>query len=182
MLGGVSLPIHCFGDSHVCFFSGYERSEGGTPGVDDRLPFFRTYWLGPALAYNLSQFGTTTGAREKLLAALDNGSTPREPRPPVFRRDRLSRAPHGPGALAREVARRCRRGVRRKVCRRFRGGTPGRLLAYWMGSPSLGRERLDAPEHAVSPARYSGRADPSGEDVQCDVGRPSGVAGHTLRI
>lgn len=63
-------PIHCIGDSHVCFFSGQERQGGGIPGQDDHLPWFRSYWVGPALAYNLCETGTTTQSREQLFEIL----------------------------------------------------------------------------------------------------------------
>ena len=63
--------IHCIGDSHASFFSGRERMQPEWPKrSDDRWPFFRSYRLGPALAYNLCRTGTTSRSREKLLEVL----------------------------------------------------------------------------------------------------------------
>lgn len=43
--------IHCIGDSHVSFFGGLDRIQPVWPQrSDDRLPWFRTYHIGPALA------------------------------------------------------------------------------------------------------------------------------------
>lgn len=58
--------IHCIGDSHVSFFSG-----GDKIGADDQIPFFRTYWLGPVLAFNLCKYGTRTRGREHLFEIVD---------------------------------------------------------------------------------------------------------------
>lgn len=50
----MSNRIHCIGDSHVCFFSGVTRSRLPWPNPSpDQIPFFKTYWLGALLAYNL---------------------------------------------------------------------------------------------------------------------------------
>jgi len=61
--------IHCIGDSHAGFFSGrdsiYPDHSDGRP-----LPFFKVYHLGPALAYNLPEAGSSTGAREQLFGLL----------------------------------------------------------------------------------------------------------------
>lgn len=65
--------IYCFGDSHVSFFSGRELIQPIAPEPsDDLLPFFRTFHVGPALAYNLVQEGTLTRGREKILATLED--------------------------------------------------------------------------------------------------------------
>jgi hypothetical protein len=70
-------PIFCVGDSHVCFFTGQDKISGGAPSTgDDILPQFRTYWLGPILAYNLVQDGTTTQGREKLISLLQSKAIP----------------------------------------------------------------------------------------------------------
>ncbi|MDQ7025246.1 MAG: SGNH/GDSL hydrolase family protein [Anaerolineae bacterium] len=42
-----------------------------TQRSDDRLPFFKTFRLGPVLAYNLCQSGTSTLGREKLFEVLE---------------------------------------------------------------------------------------------------------------
>ena len=63
--------IYCFGDSHVSFFSGRDAIQPVVPGSsDDLLPFFRTFHVGPALAYNLIKEGTQTRGREKVLETL----------------------------------------------------------------------------------------------------------------
>jgi len=63
--------IHCIGDSHAGFFTGRDsifpdHSEARP------LPFFKVYHLGPVLAYNLPESGTSTGGREKLFALLED--------------------------------------------------------------------------------------------------------------
>lgn len=63
------LVIHCIGDSHAGFFTG--RDSIFPDNSDARpLPCFKVYHLGPVLAYNLPQTGTTTGGREKLFELL----------------------------------------------------------------------------------------------------------------
>jgi hypothetical protein len=48
--------IHCIGDSHSAVFSGVELMTPEWPGrSDDRLPWFRTYRLGPVTAYQLER-------------------------------------------------------------------------------------------------------------------------------
>jgi hypothetical protein len=44
--------IYCIGDSHVSVFGGVNKMSDGWPSVYDILPQFRTYKLGPVLAYN----------------------------------------------------------------------------------------------------------------------------------
>ena len=73
------MKIHCVGDSHANFFSGYDEPQPEWPGsgIRHRLPYFRCYRIGPVLAYNLNQLGTTSLGREKLLhllSVLDKGS------------------------------------------------------------------------------------------------------------
>ncbi len=47
-------PVYCLGDSHVSFFSGTDRIQPVWPERSvDALPVFRTFHLGPVLAYNL---------------------------------------------------------------------------------------------------------------------------------
>ncbi len=66
-----SPAIHCIGDSHASFFSGREKMQPEWPKrSDDVVPFFRSYRLGPVLAYNLCRTGTTSRGREKLLDVL----------------------------------------------------------------------------------------------------------------
>ena len=45
--------VHCIGDSHVSVFSGTNKISEGYPSVHDVLPWFRTYRIGPHLAYNI---------------------------------------------------------------------------------------------------------------------------------
>ena len=67
-----SLPIiHCIGDSHSSFFSGFDRIQPSWPAVScDQLPWFKTHHIGPALAYNLTKSGTTSHGRESLLEVI----------------------------------------------------------------------------------------------------------------
>lgn len=64
--------IHCIGDSHASFFSGVDRIQPPWPELsDDRLRGFRTYRLGPVLAYNLCERETTTRGKEKLFEIVE---------------------------------------------------------------------------------------------------------------
>lgn len=49
-----SHTIHCIGDSHVSVFSGHNKIVHGFPFSGDKLTPFRTYHIGPYLAFNLS--------------------------------------------------------------------------------------------------------------------------------
>jgi len=63
--------IHCIGDSHVSFFSGWNKIAPVWPvPVKDRLPFFKSYHLGPALAYNLCEINSQSRGRENLFEVL----------------------------------------------------------------------------------------------------------------
>jgi hypothetical protein len=73
------MKIHCIGDSHANFFSGFDemQPEWPAPDIKNRLPFFRSYRIGPVLAYNIGEYGTTTRGREKLeelLSLLEPGN------------------------------------------------------------------------------------------------------------
>jgi len=60
--------IHCIGDSHVSFFSGYDRIQPEYPENSiNKYPFFRVYRLGAVLAFNLNKLNTREQGREKLL-------------------------------------------------------------------------------------------------------------------
>lgn len=65
--------IHCVGDSHANFFSGFDimQPEWPSPGIQNRYPFFRSYRIGPALAYNLCDNHTTTKGWERLMGLLE---------------------------------------------------------------------------------------------------------------
>lgn len=63
--------IYCIGDSHVSFFGGQDRIQPVWPNrSEDFLPLFKTYHVGPALAYNLNRLGTQTQGREKIFGIL----------------------------------------------------------------------------------------------------------------
>jgi len=47
------IVIHCIGDSHVSVFTGKDTISDGYPCPNDSIPYFRTYRLGPYLAYNI---------------------------------------------------------------------------------------------------------------------------------
>jgi len=69
--------IFCFGDSHVSFFSGRDAIQPVVPEAsNDLLPYFRTFHVGPALAYNLVQTETQTRGREKILETLEQQVPP----------------------------------------------------------------------------------------------------------
>ncbi len=60
--------IHCIGDSHVTFFSGFHRVQSMWPIKSfNKFSFLKSYRLGPVLAYNLCSFKTRFNGREKLL-------------------------------------------------------------------------------------------------------------------
>jgi len=65
--------IHCIGDSHVSFFSGENKIQPRWPELsNDKTPLFKTYRVGPSLAYNLCEVGTKTRGRENLFAILES--------------------------------------------------------------------------------------------------------------
>lgn len=58
--------IYCIGDSHVGVFSGTNSIQPRWPErSSDRLTFFRTFRIGPVLAYSLHRDNTTNMAKEK---------------------------------------------------------------------------------------------------------------------
>ncbi len=63
--------IHCIGDSHVNFFSGVDHMQNSWPSPSwSENPTFRTYRLGPVLAYNLVAKNSKTKGREKLFKVI----------------------------------------------------------------------------------------------------------------
>lgn len=68
--------IECIGDSHVCFFLGKDLVGACHPVNESVFPFFRVHTVGPALAYNLCEEGTTTGARERIMSLLEETIEP----------------------------------------------------------------------------------------------------------
>lgn len=72
-----AAPLYCIGDSHVSFFSGSDTIQPPWPArSDDGLPWFRTFHVGPALAFNLNRTNTTTCGREKLFEVLEQAVPP----------------------------------------------------------------------------------------------------------
>ncbi len=66
--------IYCLGDSHVGFFSGQNTNRKIRPiwpnKIQDKLSLFKTFHLGPILAYSLMEEKTTSRGREKLFECL----------------------------------------------------------------------------------------------------------------
>jgi len=59
--------IHCVGDSHASFFSGYDEIQPIYPLPSrNKYSFFKSYRLGAVLAYNLNKNNTKEQGREKL--------------------------------------------------------------------------------------------------------------------
>lgn len=64
--------IHCIGDSHINVFSGQKDIQPIWPEISkNSIEFFKTYRLGPVLAYNLCKLDTETKGREKLFKILN---------------------------------------------------------------------------------------------------------------
>ena len=75
------------GDSHVNFFGGHEKITWLPIKYNDTMldircsprPMVKNFFffhLGPALAYNLNKYGTTTKAREKIEFLISSGIIP----------------------------------------------------------------------------------------------------------
>jgi hypothetical protein len=63
----MALRLHCIGDSHCCFFLGYDDISKAFPVVAKSLmPGIFCYRLGPVLAYNLDKYNTATRGKEML--------------------------------------------------------------------------------------------------------------------
>lgn len=62
------MIIHCIGDSHANFFSGFDemQPEWPAPDIKNRIPQLRSYRFGPVLAYKLCEYGTNSRGREKM--------------------------------------------------------------------------------------------------------------------
>jgi hypothetical protein len=64
--------IHCVGDSHASFFSGYDKIQLEYPETTTvKYSFFRSYRLGAVLAYNVNRTGTKEAGKEKFLQLLE---------------------------------------------------------------------------------------------------------------
>ncbi len=72
------MTIHCIGDSHANFFCGSDDMQPEWPGegINNYIPIFSSYRIGPVLAYNLCRLGSTTLGREIMLELL--GQLPAE--------------------------------------------------------------------------------------------------------
>lgn len=69
----MKAPIHVIGDSHVSLFSGKDEIVPIYPAKHEDLdPRFKTYRLGPLLAYNLAEINHPSQGREKLFALVDS--------------------------------------------------------------------------------------------------------------
>jgi hypothetical protein len=66
--------IHCIGDSHSAVFSGKEEMQPIWPiRSDDKLPFFRSYRIGPATAYQLeTKVGIITSVLNSVVNKTDD--------------------------------------------------------------------------------------------------------------
>jgi len=66
-----NIVIHCIGDSHVSVFSGQKEMQPVWPKKSNNIiPFFKSYRLGPVLAYNLCKSDTRSKGRDKLFSVL----------------------------------------------------------------------------------------------------------------
>ena len=112
LLPSRAASIHCIGDSHASFFSGREKMQPEWPKrSDDRWQYFRSYRLGPTLAYNLCRSGASSRGREKLLDVLQRRVRPGNRVLLCFGeidcRAHLIRQSHARGVPADELAREC---------------------------------------------------------------------------
>ncbi len=66
------MIIHCIGDSHANFFCGSDEMQPVWPedGIKNSHPLFRSYRIGPVLAYNLCRYNSSTRGRETLFELL----------------------------------------------------------------------------------------------------------------
>ena len=73
----VNKVIYCIGDSHVSFFSGTDKIQPLWPEAsNDILSQFKTFRIGPVLAYNLCENDTKTKGREKLFDVIATAVPP----------------------------------------------------------------------------------------------------------
>jgi hypothetical protein len=64
--------IHCIGDSHTSFFTGYNRIQPEYPAIGTGIiSNVLTYRIGAPLAYNLCEKNTKSQSNEKLFAIVD---------------------------------------------------------------------------------------------------------------
>ncbi len=64
--------IHCIGDSHVTFFSGYDKIQPEYPlPSTNKYTNLQSYRLGAVLAYNLNKLGTSEKGKEKLFDLIE---------------------------------------------------------------------------------------------------------------
>lgn len=78
--------IYLIGDSHTNFFSGHENIDWkkidniseNISNVQDLHPLFKTFHLGPCLAYNTNRLNTTSRVLEKTQYLIDNNFFPQK--------------------------------------------------------------------------------------------------------
>jgi len=67
------MILHCIGDSHASFFSGYDSIQPVFPKKSsNKYSFLKSYRLGAVLAYSLKNENTTENGREKLYRIVNN--------------------------------------------------------------------------------------------------------------
>jgi len=143
--------IHCIGDSHVSFFSGEDVIQPLWPGrSDDRLPYFKTFRVGAALAYNLCETGTRMRGREVLFSILrsevPSGSTVLVCFGEIDCRAHLLRQAESQQRELDEVVDEC---VRRYFSVIKEVMAMGYSAVVWNAIPSTLRDSLRSPEFPV---------------------------------
>ena len=67
-----SMNLHCIGDSHTAFFTGYNKIQPEYPqSFKSIVKNIYTYRLGSSLAYNLCEPHSRTKSRQKLFEIID---------------------------------------------------------------------------------------------------------------
>jgi hypothetical protein len=68
------MIINCVGDSHVSVFGGIDKISEGFPSKHDKIDIFKTYRIGPFLAYNISNKKHQSNIiLKKLINSFNNG-------------------------------------------------------------------------------------------------------------
>ena len=72
----MKMKLHCIGDSHTCFFMGYNVITSFYPFVSKSL-FSNIYchWLGPSLAYSLNKEKSSTDSWKKINSIVEKLNT-----------------------------------------------------------------------------------------------------------
>lgn len=67
------MKLHCIGDSHTCFFMGYNVITSFYPAVTQSLfSNIYCYWLGPSLAYSVNKEKSSTDSFKKIMDITEN--------------------------------------------------------------------------------------------------------------